>query len=175
MKIKHIIKVADFFTIGNLIFGLLTIFYAIELQFTYAVFFLLTAMIFDFLDGKVARASKKITKEGRAFGKELDSLADLISFGVAPAVLGFTLGLNKWYAILVLLFFVVAGKLRLSRYNITETPGYYEGIPITINGILFPVLYFVSLYYPYPIMYWLVAYFIMGFAMMSSRKVKKLI
>jgi CDP-diacylglycerol---serine O-phosphatidyltransferase len=175
MKMKHIIKVADFFTIGNLIFGLLSIFYAIEQQFTYAVLFLIAAAFFDFLDGKVARVSKKVTKEGRAFGKELDSLADVISFGVAPAVLGFTLGLNKWYAILVLLFFVVAGKLRLSRYNITETPGYFEGVPITINAALFPVLYFISLYYSYPITYWLVAYLVMGFAMMSSRKVKKLI
>ncbi|PIN79203.1 CDP-diacylglycerol--serine O-phosphatidyltransferase [Candidatus Woesearchaeota archaeon CG10_big_fil_rev_8_21_14_0_10_34_8] len=175
MKIKDIIKTADFFTIGNIIFGLLSVFYAINNQFEYAAIFILIAMLFDFLDGKVARVSKKITPAGRHFGKELDSLADIISFGVAPAVLGFTLGLQQWYSIIVLLFFVIAGVLRLSRFNVLEIPGYFVGVPITINGILFAGLYFLSLYYQYDIKYNLVVYLFMSFAMLSARKVKKLI
>src|SRR3989338_11208735 len=101
MKMKDILKVADFFTMGNLIFGMLCIYYAIGHSFIYAAIFLLIAMIFDFLDGKVARISKKITDQGRHFGKELDSLSDVVSFGVAPAIIGYTLGLQSWWEILV--------------------------------------------------------------------------
>jgi CDP-diacylglycerol--serine O-phosphatidyltransferase len=175
MKIKDIIKVADFFTIGNLIFGMLSIYYAISALFQYALVFLLVAMTFDFLDGKVARISKKVTDQGRHFGKELDSLSDVVSFGVAPAVFGYTLGLQSWWEILVLLFFTTAGMLRLSRFNITESHGYFEGVPITVNGLLFPILFLIHLKTAYQIEYALIAYVFMGFAMMSSRKVKKIL
>ena len=175
MKMKDILKVADFFTMGNLIFGMLCIFYAIGHSFIYAAFFLFIAMIFDFLDGKIARMSKKITDQGRHFGKELDSLSDVVSFGVAPAVFGYTLGLESWWHIIILLFFTSAGMLRLSRFNITESQGYYEGLPITVNGLLFPILFILHLKTAYPIEYALIAYVFMGFAMMSSRKVRKII
>lgn len=175
MKIKDIVKVADFFTIGNLIFGLLSLFYSITGRWTPAALFLLIAMLFDFLDGKVARISKKVTEQGQHFGKELDSLADVVSFGVAPAVFGFTLGLQQWWHIIVLLFFVTAGMLRLSRFNITENKEFYEGIPITINGLLFPLLYFLQMKVPYPMQYILFAYLGMGFCMLSSRKVRKIV
>lgn len=175
MKIKDIIKVADFFTIGNLIFGMLSIYYAISALFQYALVFLLVAMTFDFLDGKVARISKKVTDQGRHFGKELDSLSDVVSFGVAPAVLGYTLGLQSWWEILVLLFFTTAGMLRLSRFNITESHGHFEGLPITVNGFLFPVLFYVHIKTAYHIEYALIAYVVMGFAMLSSRRVRKIL
>ncbi len=173
MKMKDIVKVADFFTIGNLLFGMLCIFYAINHKFIHAAMFLFIAMIFDFLDGKIARISKKVTEQGRHFGKELDSLSDVVSFGVAPAVFGYTLGLQSWWEIIILLFFTSAGMLRLSRFNITASYGYSEGIPITISGLLFPILFFIHLKTAYPIEYSLFAYLFLGFAMMSSRKVRK--
>lgn len=175
MKMKDIIKVADFFTIGNLLFGMLCIFYAINNKFIYAAIFLFIAMIFDFLDGKVARISKKVTDQGRHFGKELDSLSDVVSFGVAPAIFGYTLGLQAWWEIIILLFFTTAGMLRLSRFNITESHGYFEGLPITVNGFLFPILFLIHLKTAYHIEYALIAYVFMGFAMMSSRKVRKIL
>ncbi len=175
MKMKEILKVADFFTMGNLIFGMLCIYYSIAHSFIYAAVFLFIAMIFDFLDGKVARISKKITDQARHFGKELDSLSDVVSFGVAPAIFGYTLGLQAWWQIIVLLFFTSAGMLRLSRFNITENHGYYEGLPITLNGFLFSILFLIHLKTAYPIEYVLIAYIFMGFAMMSSRKVRKIL
>lgn len=174
MKIHEILKIADFFTVGNLIFGMLSIFYAILGFFMYAALFLLIAVLFDFLDGKIARMSKKVTEQGKAFGKQLDSLADLVSFGVAPAVFGFAEGLQEWWHIIILLFFVIAGMLRLARFNITENQGFYEGVPITMNGILFPVLYFISLKFSYPVAYNLVAYSVMALGMLFSIKVKKI-
>lgn len=175
MKMKDIIKVADFFTIGNLTFGMLTIFYALLKLFPYAAIFLLIAVLFDYLDGKIARMSRKVTEQGKQFGKQLDSLADIVSFGVAPAVFGFALGLQEWWHILILLFFVAAGMLRLSRFNVTETPGYFEGIPITVNGFLFPLLFSLWRFFPYALEYILVAYLIMSFAMLSSIKIKKML
>lgn len=175
MKITEVIKIADFFTLANLVFGLFAIFAAIKGIFFVAAIFLLLSVLFDFLDGKVARMNKYVSAQGKAFGKELDSLADIVSFGAAPAIFGFMLGLQQWYAVIALLFFLCAGALRLSRFNITENPGYYEGVPITINGIIFPLLYFLSLAFPYPLTYTLLIYVLMGFAMLSTIKIKKLI
>ena len=101
---RKLMKVADFFTIGNIIFGVLSIFYAISSQFKEAVIFMLIAVLFDFLDGKVARLMNEGASE---FGKELDSLCDLVSFGVAPAVFAYCLGLNDPISIIILVFLVV--------------------------------------------------------------------
>ena len=79
MKMRDILKVADFFTLGNLVFGLLAIFYAINKSFWYAAIFMLIAMLFDFLDGKVARISKKITDQG---GQK--SLVKTVIIGAVP-------------------------------------------------------------------------------------------
>jgi CDP-diacylglycerol--serine O-phosphatidyltransferase len=89
----------------------------------------------DFLDGRVARAQGKPS----ALGKELDSLADAVSFGVAPAVIGFGAGLHGGWDVLALLFFVGCALGRLARYNATahllsDAAGkvrYFEGVPVT--------------------------------------------
>src|SRR5207344_518934 len=73
------------------------------------------AFAFDVFDGKVARARQ----EHSALGRELDSLADVISFGVAPAALGFAAGLQAGWDWVVLLYFVCCGVSRLARYNVT--------------------------------------------------------
>ena len=92
------------------------------------------ALVADVLDGAVARA----TKRHSTLGADLDSLADIVSFGAAPAVLGFTLGLDGGWDAAILLFFVACGISRLARYNTTASSlsdasgkvRYYEGTPI---------------------------------------------
>ncbi|MBX7192909.1 MAG: CDP-alcohol phosphatidyltransferase family protein [Sandaracinaceae bacterium] len=92
------------------------------------------ALVADILDGAVARA----TKRQSALGADLDSLADVVSFGAAPAVVGFTLGLDGGWDAIILVFFVACGISRLARFNVTaaalsEGTGkvkYYEGTPI---------------------------------------------
>ena len=92
------------------------------------------ALICDVLDGSVARWRHKQSP----LGADLDSLADVISFGVAPAVLGFSLGLRGTWDALVLIYFVACGLSRLARYNVTAASmsdetgkvKYYEGTPI---------------------------------------------
>ncbi|KAK3989677.1 phosphatidylserine synthase [Cladorrhinum sp. PSN332] len=100
-----------------------------------ALAFLPFGLFFDFLDGKVARWRKKSSM----MGQELDSLADLISFGVAPAAVAFALGIRTPLDHLALAFFVLCGLTRLARFNVTVTAipkdatgkaAYFEGTPI---------------------------------------------
>src|SRR5687768_4038823 len=134
---------ADFLTIGNASCGTIAIFLCLDYlatgrpRFLWAAFILLPAALFlDVLDGYVARLDKK---RQSVLGADLDSLADVISFGVAPAVLGFTLGMRGGWDMFVLTYFVVCGVSRLARFNVTAaalsdaTTGkvkYFEGTPI---------------------------------------------
>ncbi len=174
MKIYQIIKLADFFTIANLLSGVCSIFLAVTQHMTAAIFALLIAVFFDWIDGKIARLSKQ-TELQKLFGKELDSLADIVSFGVAPAVFGFVYGLQQWWQICILLFFVAAGMLRLARFNVTENKAGYEGVPITTNGILFPLLFGLNYILPISNYYFIAMYCVMAIAMLSTYPVKKVV
>ncbi len=144
---------ADALTIGNASCGTIAIFLCLDYlatgnsRFLWAAFILLpTALVCDVLDGYVARLNK--TRQS-VLGADLDSLADVISFGVAPAVLGFTLGLRGGWDMLILTYFVVCGVSRLARFNATaaaladETTGkvkYFEGTPIPTSVVLVIIL-----------------------------------
>jgi CDP-diacylglycerol--serine O-phosphatidyltransferase len=134
---------ADLLTIGNAACGTIAIFLCLDYlatgsrQYLWMAFFLLPlALVLDVLDGYVARLDRR---RQSVLGSDLDSLADVISFGVAPAVLGFTLGLRGGWDMLCLTYFVVCGVSRLARFNVTadaladERTGkvkYFEGTPI---------------------------------------------
>ena len=144
---------ADFLTIGNASCGTIAIFLCLDYlatgnsRFLWTAFILLpTALVCDVLDGYVARLDKK---RQSLLGADLDSLADVISFGVAPAVLGFTLGMRGGWDMLILTYFVVCGVSRLARFNVTasaladETTGkvkYFEGTPIPTSIVLVLIL-----------------------------------
>ncbi len=134
---------ADLLTIGNAACGTIAIFLCLnylaedERRFLWTAFLLLPlALVFDVLDGWVARQQPH---RKSVLGGDLDSLADVISFGVAPAVLGFTLGLRGGWDMLCLTYFVVCGVSRLARFNATSAAltdshtgkvKYFEGTPI---------------------------------------------
>ncbi|MGZ5035100.1 MAG: CDP-alcohol phosphatidyltransferase family protein, partial [Usitatibacter sp.] len=102
------------------------------------------AFIFDVLDGRIARARH----EHSVLGRELDSLADVISFGVAPAAMGFAAGMQGGWDAAILLYFVCCGVSRLARYNVTaetlsqggEKVKYFEGTPIPTSVAIVGVL-----------------------------------
>ena len=107
------------------------------------------AFVFDVFDGRIARWRQTHS----ALGRELDSLADVISFGVAPAALGFGAGLDGFWDCLVLAYFVACGVSRLARYNITaealaaDASGkvkYFEGTPIPTSVVLVGVMAFAA-------------------------------
>ena len=142
---------ADFITLANAGFGMAAIFLCLN-HFTdsratyfWAVFILLPlALVCDVLDGFVAHRLKRHS----LLGADLDSLADIVSFGVAPAVLGFALGLQGMWDALILIYFVICGISRLARFNATAEAlsdgtgkvKYYEGTPIPVSIIIVIIL-----------------------------------
>ncbi len=129
--------------------GMCGIFAAIEQHPVIALICLMLSGFFDMFDGLVAR-TKERTKNEKKFGIELDSLSDLICFGVLPAVIGYTIGLNTWYLIIPLILYVLAALIRLAYFNVmedarqeqtTEVRKSYEGLPVTTIAIILPLLY----------------------------------
>lgn len=132
-KIKN--GIPNLFTFGNLIFGTMSLIMTFDKNYSMAGIFIIVSALLDRYDGRIARRLN-VSSE---LGKELDSLADLISFGVAPSMLIYNLynfsdkGLWGYFLLLV---FPVAGAYRLARYNVASFDGVFSGIPITIAGIL---------------------------------------
>jgi len=142
---------ADFFTLGNAACGVGAVFLAMAfissgqwVHFYGAAALAPAAFIFDVLDGRVARWRQNASPLGR----ELDSLADVISFGVAPAALGFAAGLQGGWDSVLLIYFVCCGVSRLARFNVTaetlsaggDKVKYFEGTPIPTSVALVAVL-----------------------------------
>lgn len=142
---------ADFLTLGNASCGTGATFFCLNHLETRSDAFLVgafvlvaLALVLDVGDGMVARHYQRSSP----FGADLDSLADIVSFGIAPAVLGFTLGLRGIWDALVLCAFVCCGVSRLARFNVTAAAlsggsgkvRYYEGTPIPTSGVIVAVL-----------------------------------
>jgi len=145
---------ADWFTLANAVcgigalFSMMTYLQTGDLRHVYfACGLVLAALVFDVLDGRIARWRQKTS----AMGRELDSLADVISFGVAPAVIAYGCGMQGFYDRIVLAYFVACGVSRLARYNVTAEAlsgddgkvKYFEGTPIP-TSLLLVVLLFVA-------------------------------
>ena len=140
---RVVVVVPSAFTLANLFFGFWAIISAYRGNYTWAGWFIVFAGVLDMLDGRVARLSNT----GSRFGAELDSLVDVISFGVAPALLMYFLefqGTGKFGWILCYLY-VVAAALRLARYNVLATSqppsGWFTGIPSPAAGMTLAVYY----------------------------------
>jgi CDP-diacylglycerol--serine O-phosphatidyltransferase len=137
---------ADFFTLGNGLCGVAAIFEAMKFvadtdprRIWLAAALVAAAFVFDVLDGKVAR----LRHSASAMGRELDSLADVISFGVAPAAIAFAIGMETPLDQAVLIFFALCGLSRLARFNVTAESltgaggkvKYFEGTPIPTSVV----------------------------------------
>jgi CDP-diacylglycerol--serine O-phosphatidyltransferase len=142
---------ADFFTLANAACGVAAVFLAMTYMANPSAhhFFTAAAMapaafVFDVLDGRIARWRRTHS----ALGRELDSLADVISFGVAPAVLAFAAGMRGGWDWVALVYFVCCGVSRLARYNVTaeqlseggDKVRFFEGTPIPTSVVLTAVL-----------------------------------
>ena len=138
-------------TLIGVCLGISSIKFAMDGNFSYAILFLTVAAILDGLDGRVARLIKGTSN----FGKELDSLTDFVSFGIAPAFIVYFWELNNLGKIgwLIVLFFSVCCVLRLARFNLTKFEkkdewknNYFQGVPSPAGGclILFPLIFELS-------------------------------
>ena len=138
---------ADWFTLANAVCGVGALFSTmtfLELgdvrHIYFACWLVLAAFVFDVFDGKIARWRQKTS----ILGRELDSLADVISFGVAPAIMAYGCGMQGLFDRIVLAFFVACGVSRLARYNVTaetlsqgtDKVKYFEGTPIPTSIVL---------------------------------------
>ena len=128
-------NIPNIITLANLSVGFLAIIFALQGNFFLSYILIFVAVILDWLDGFFAR---KLKVESN-IGKQLDSLSDLVSFGIAPAVIANILFPTQLIMVSSLIF-VLAGAYRLARFNSVTVDG-FQGTPITLNGIIFPILY----------------------------------
>lgn len=119
----------------------------------WAIVFLAFSGLCDMFDGKIARTKKERTEDEKNFGIQIDSLCDVVCFGVLPIVLCYQLGMRYIGSMILLVFYGLAGVIRLGYFNVMEAKRqnetdevrkYYQGLPITSMAIALPLLFVVS-------------------------------
>lgn len=159
------------FTLLNLFFGFLAIVWTLDSMYKLAAGMILLSALMDSMDGKVAR---KLSVSSD-FGKELDSLSDLVSFGVAPAILTYKVFLVShlgYWGIILAAAFALCGAVRLARFNVLNISTYFVGVPITFAGgfmALMLLFHGIIPWFIYP-----VSMLVFSFLMVSTFKVAKL-
>ncbi len=144
----YIYILPNLLTTANMFFGFFAIIYAIRFEFIYSAYAIVVAAVFDTLDGRLARLTRSTSK----FGAEYDSLCDLISFGMAPALLLYLWALQPFgrFGWIVCFLFVACGALRLARFNVQANvveKNYFQGLPIPMAAgiVASSVLAFIDL------------------------------
>lgn len=141
----------------SLISSIMGMFFAIDGKLPLAVFCLAFSGLCDMFDGKIARTKKNRTDDEKAFGIQIDSLCDVVCFGIFPIILGYQLGMCKIYSLMILAFYGVAGVIRLAYFNVmeekrqsetSENRKCYQGLPITSMSVIMPLLFMVSVFFP---------------------------
>jgi CDP-diacylglycerol--serine O-phosphatidyltransferase len=151
----------------------------------WAVFCLAVSGLCDMFDGKIARTKKNRTEDEKNFGIQIDSLCDIVCFGILPIVICYKTGMHEIYSMILLALYGLAGVIRLAYFNVMETSRqarteearkYYQGLPITSMAIGLPVLFVASPLFPE---YWMfvvaehVLVAVVGFLFVKDFKLKK--
>lgn len=167
---KKIMNLPDIITYLNLIFGLISIHFSIKSEFFLSSIMIIIAIIMDYLDGKIAKSLHEKTR----FGKEIDSLTDLVSFGIAPGIFGYfyssLIGGPHLFLLISISFSILCGLIRLARYNVMSYSKGFIGMPITMNGLIILLAYFIktnNAILPF-------VYIISGLLMISPIKIKRI-
>lgn len=133
--------------LASAIFGMMQ---ALNGQILTAVICLMVSGVCDMFDGKVARTKKNRTDGEKRFGIQIDSLCDLVCFGVFPAVIGYAIGIRSFFGMIYLVVYVLAAVIRLAYFNVMEEQRqnetdecrkYYQGLPVTTVAIIIPVVF----------------------------------
>ncbi|MEC2077151.1 CDP-diacylglycerol--serine O-phosphatidyltransferase [Metabacillus fastidiosus] len=143
-RIDHTIKlikgqIANFITLLNLGFGIVSIIFILNNHVHISVLMIFLAALLDWFDGKIARKLNTVSE----FGKQLDSLCDLVSFGLAPAILLYSTVLFEFGnpGIWMTVLFILCGAVRLAKFNVTTFTGSFVGLPITAAGCILTLSY----------------------------------
>ena len=132
--------ILTYISLGISVFGITR---ALEGDFKVAIFCLALSGLCDMFDGKIARTKKNRTDDEKNFGIQIDSLCDVVCFGIFPAMICYCLGVNTPAGIGALIFYSVASVIRLAYFNVSEAKRqnetsenrqYYQGLPIHIHG-----------------------------------------
>ncbi|MDN5294370.1 MAG: CDP-diacylglycerol---serine O-phosphatidyltransferase [Eubacteriales bacterium] len=160
-------------TLVNLIFGVVSLVETMNGNYPMAALMVLFGMVMDGMDGRIARKLAATSP----FGKELDSLADLVSFGVAPALLVFAYRTSDLWllGLVVSLGFTLCGAVRLARFNILNIRGYFVGVPITAAGSLVALMVLLDIFLKerVPTFVFFVLLVLLSLLMVSKIKVPK--
>lgn len=168
--------IPNIFTFINLSCGILSILCILQKQYICSCIFILVAGLVDRYDGRVAR----FLQVSSELGKELDSLSDLISFGVAPSILMYSLfelqklGPKGLLGLILLLVFPICGAFRLARYNVSTFDGCFTGVPITIVGCFLALFGLISSYVSTPTILAIIFMVLGSYLMVSKIKLKKI-
>ncbi len=175
-------NLANFITLSGMSSAIGGIFLAYKGHYKLAVMALLLAGLCDMFDGRVARHANKEDRRLRMFGIQIDTVSDMVSFGVTPAAIAYIYGLNKWYDIIILLFYACCGAIRLAYFNtqaITETKDLnlkqFTGVPIPVICFVLPPLTLLMTLIAPGIMAWVtrLSYLLLGTAFILNVKIKK--
>ena len=172
--------VLTYISLGISVFGITM---ALEGNFRMAIFCLALSGLCDMFDGKIARTKKNRTEDEKNFGIQIDSLCDVVCFGVFPAMICYCLGVNTPAGVAALIFYSIAFVIRLAYFNVTEAKRqtqteenrkYYQGLPITSMAIILPFLYLMRRYYMIHFLIVIhIAVIIVGLLFILNIKVKK--
>lgn len=172
--------VLTYISLGISVFGITM---ALEGNFRMAIFCLALSGLCDMFDGKIARTKKNRTEDEKNFGIQIDSLCDVVCFGVFPAMICYCLGVNTPAGVAALIFYSIASVIRLAYFNATEAKRqtqteenrkYYQGLPITSMAIILPFLYLMRRYYMIHFLIVIhIAVIIVGLLFILNIKVKK--
>jgi len=134
-------------TYMSLVSSVIGIAMALENHPVVAIFCLMVSGFCDMFDGKVASTKKNRTEEHKRFGVQIDSLSDIVCFGVFPAILGYSLKVRSWHGYAIMALYVLCGVIRLAFFNVcTERKKnrkgvfYIHGLPITSAALIFPIM-----------------------------------
>lgn len=148
-------------TYGGLLFGLSSMLQSVNGHFLAAILCMAGSLFCDTMDGKVARAKKDRTVQEQMFGVQIDSLCDIVSFGVSPAVLFYCMGLDKKWDFVFLGVYLLCSVIRLGYYNVLAeeatpgTKGDYHGLPVVCLTVMVPAAYMLGLWMPVFLHLWL--------------------
>lgn len=168
----------------SLLFSIFGITQAIDGRFRLAIVCLALSGLCDMLDGKVARTKKNRTSDQKLFGIQIDSLCDVICFGIFPTILCYILGVRGILGGIVIGYYCVCSVIRLAFFNVLETNRqmkengankYYHGLPITSITIIFPLVFLLSFFIPQYAFKWvlLAMLFIVATLFIVDFKLKK--
>ena len=158
MGLIRMIGVYDYTVLATylaLLLGLGGIYAAFQARPLPAMLALMLAGLLDAFDGRIARTKKNRSEQDKRFGIQIDSLNDLVCFGVLPAAIGWSMGSERFWFLATMAFFVLCALIRLAYFNVSEEERqdktnenrhYYLGVPVTASAFVMPLFYLLALY-----------------------------